>query len=90
MFDDHIYIYTTLVIGIVYNEGNSHLDLLFQKALHYEHHSKNFREHLSNTVMQFWFYIKKALAIVPVNEDFHINWQKSPKNAEKELIELLC
>ena len=48
-----IYIYTTLVIGIVYNEGNSHLDLLFQKALHYERHSKNFREHLSNTVMQF-------------------------------------
>ena len=31
----------------------------------------------------------KAPAIVPVNEDFHIKWQKILKSAEKELKELL-
>ena len=74
---------------MVYIEGNSHLDLLFQKALRYEHHRENFRESLSNNVTPFGLRIKKAPAIVPVNEDFHIKWQKILKSAEKELIELL-
>ena len=42
-----------------------------------------------NNVTQFGLCIKKAPAIVPVNEDFHIKWQKILKSAEKELIELL-
>ena len=82
-------IYTTLVLGMVYVERNSHLDLLFQKALRYEHHRENFKESLSNNVTPFGLRIKKAPAIVPVNEDFHIKWQKILKSAEKELIELL-
>ena len=82
-------IYTTLVIGMVYIERNSHLDLLFQKALRYEHHRENFKESLSNNVTPFGLRIKKAPAIVPVNEDFHIKWQKILKSAEKELIQLL-
>ena len=82
-------IYTTLVIGMVYIEGNSHLDLLFQKSLCHEHHRQNFRESLSNNVTPFGLRIKKAPAIVPVNEDFHIKWQKILKSAEKELKELL-
>ena len=81
--------YTTLVIGMVYIERNSHLDLLFQKALRYEHHRENFKESLSNNVTPFGLRIKKAPAIVPVNEDFHIKWQKILKSAEKELIELM-
>ena len=82
-------IYTTLVIGMVYIEGNSYLDLLFLKALRYEHHRENFRESLSNNITPFGLRIKKTPAIVPVNEDFHIKRQKTLKNAEKELIELL-
>ena len=39
--------YTTLVVGMVYIECNSHLDLLFQRALHYEDHHQNFKESLS-------------------------------------------
>ena len=69
-------VYTTLVIGMVYIERNSHLDLLFQKALRYEHHRENFKESVSNNVTPFGLCIKKAPAIVPVNEDFHIKWQK--------------
>ena len=65
------------------------LDLLFQKALLYEHRRENFRESLSNNVTPFGLHIKKAPAIVPVNEDFHIRWQKILENVEKELIELL-
>ena len=42
-----------------------------------------------NNVTPFGLCIKKAPAIVPVNEDFHIKWQKILKSAEKELIELL-
>ena len=37
-------IYTTLVIGMVYIERISHLDLLFQMALRYEHHRENFKK----------------------------------------------
>ena len=82
-------IYTILVIGMAYIEVNSHLDLLFHKALRYEHHRENFRESLSNNVTPFGLRIKKAPATVPVNEDFHVKWQKIPKSAEKELTELL-
>ena len=80
-------IYTTLVIGMVFIEGNSHL--LFQKALCYEHHRENFRESFSNNVTPFGFCIKEAPVIVPVNEDFHIKCRKILKSAQKELIELL-
>ena len=68
--------YTTLVIGMVCIDGNSPLDLLFQKPLHYEHHCKNFRESLSDNVTTFGLHIKQATAILLVNEDFQINWQK--------------
>ena len=69
-------IYTTLVIGLLYNEDNSHLDLLFQKTLHYEHHRERFRECLSNNVTLFGLHIKKAPAIVPVNPFMHnvVKW----------------
>ena len=82
-------IYTTLVIGMLYIESNAHLDLLFQRSLSYEHHRKNFKESFSNNVTPFGLCITKAPAIVPVNEYFHIKWQKILKSAEKELIELL-
>ena len=82
-------IYTTLVIGMVCFECNSHLDLLFQKALCYEHNRENFRESFSNNVSPFGLRIKNAPAIVRVDKDFHIKWQRVLKNAEKELTELL-
>ena len=81
--------YFTLVTGMVYIERNPHLDLLFQKALRYEHHRENFKESLSNNVTPFRLRIKKAPALVPVNEDFHIKWQKIRKSGEKQLTELL-
>ena len=84
-----IIIYTVLVIPMAYIDGNSHLNLLFQRALRYEHHRENFRESLLNNITPFGLRIKKSPAIVPVNEDFHIKWHSILKNAEKQLIELL-
>ena len=75
-------IFTTLVIIMVFIEVNS--DLLLQKAPRYEQHRENVRESLSNNVTPFGLCIKKAPAIVLVNEDFHIKCQKILKSAEKE------
>ena len=80
-------IYTTLVIIMVFIKGNS--DLPLQKAPRYERHCENARESLSNNVTLFGLCIKKAPAIVPVNEGFHIKCQKILRSAEKKLIELL-
>ena len=63
------FIYTVLVIRMAYIEGNSHLNLLFQIAVHYERHRENFRESLLNNITPFRLRIKKSPAIVPVNED---------------------
>ena len=62
-------------------DGNTHLNLLFQKALRYES--------LSSDVTSFWLRIKKAPATETVNEDFHMKWHSILKNAKKQLIELL-
>ena len=75
-------IFTTLVIIMVFIEVNSNLPL--QKAPRYEQHRENVRESLSNNVTPFGLCIKKASAIVLVNEDFHIKCQKILKSAEKE------
>ena len=63
-------IYTTLVTGMVYIEGNPHLDLLFQRALRYEQYLENFRESFSNKVTPFRLRIEKASAIVPLMKTF--------------------
>ena len=75
-------IFTTLVIIMVFIAVNS--DLLLQKSPRYEQHRENVRETLSNNVTPFGLCIKKAGAIVIVNEDFHIKCQKILKSAEKE------
>ena len=91
MFGVHylINLYIILVIVITDIDGNTPLNLLFQKALRYEHHQKNFKESLSNDVTPFGLHIKKTPATETVNEDFHMKWHSILKNAEKQLIELL-
>ena len=74
-------LYIILVIVMADIDGNTHLNLLFQKALRYES--------LSSDVTSFWLRIKKAPATETVNEDFHMKWHSILKNAKKQLIELL-
>ena len=68
---------------------NKHLDLLFKKALRYEHHQENFQEIISNDVTPFELRIKKTPETEIVNRDFHIKWHSKLKNVEKQLIEFL-
>ena len=70
----HIYIilYIILVTGMAFTNCNSHLDLLFQKGIRYEHHQKDFREILPNGITPFGLRIQKAPGIVTATEDFHI------------------
>ena len=72
LFDPHylINLYISLVIVMANIDGNTYLDLLFQKALRYEHHQKNFKESLLSDVTPFGLRIKKAPAIETVHEDF--------------------
>ena len=37
-----------LIKGMVTFDGNSHLDLAFQKALRYSHHKENYKKSLQN------------------------------------------
>ena len=90
MFGAHylINLYIMLVIVMAGIDGNTHLDLLFQKALRYEHHQKNFKESVSNYVTPFGLRIKKTPVIEIVNE-FHMNWHSNLKNVEKQPIVLV-
>ena len=76
MFGAHylINLYIMLVIVMAGIDGNTHLDLLFQKALRYEHHQKNFKESLLSDVTPFGLRIKKTPAIETVHEGFHMKW----------------
>ena len=69
-------------------DGNTHQNLLFQKALRYEHHQKKFKENLSNDVTHLGLNIKNTPATEAVNEDFDMKWYSILKNAEKKLREL--
>ena len=62
MFEAHCLtnLYIILVIVMADIEGYTHLDLLFQKALRYERHQKNFKESLSNDVTPFGLRIKQT------------------------------
>ena len=84
-----INLYIILVVAMANIDGNTYLDLLFQKALRDEHHQENFKKIISNDVTSFELRIKKTPAIETVNEDCHIKWHGISKNAEKQLIELL-
>ena len=74
-------LYIILVIVMADIDGNTHLNLLFQKALRYES--------LSSDVTSFWLRIKMVPAIKTVNEDFHMKWHSILKNAKKQLKLLL-
>ena len=58
------------------SHGNTHLALLFQKAMdikkEIKHPPKKMNERLLNNVTPFSLRINKAPAIKTVNEDFHL------------------
>ena len=70
-----LYLINLCIISVVVManiDGNTHLDLLFQKALRYEPHQENFKEILPNDVTPFEICIKKTPEIEAVNDDFKL------------------
>ena len=74
---------------MVLSVGDSHLDVLFQKSLRYNHHKENYQISLSDGIIPSGLRIKKELAFVPVTEDFHSEWNSVLFEAEKRLVRLL-
>ena len=81
-----------LVNGMLYKNGNhqfSHLDLLLQKSLRYQHHKENYLESLKRGIIPSGLKINKQPAIIPVSDDFNNKWNIILQNAEKKLVEVL-
>ena len=86
----HLIILCILLIkGMVTFDGNSHLHLVFQKALRYSHQRENYKESLQNGVIPPGLRIKKQPAFIPTTEDFYIKWDSILYDAERKLVELL-
>ena len=75
--------------GMVTFDGNSHVDLVFLKALRCSHHRENYKESLQNGVIPPGLRIKKQPAFIPTTEDFYIKWDSILYDAERKLVELL-
>ena len=68
---------------MVLSVGDSHLDVLFQKSLRYNHHKENYQISLRDGIIPSGLRIKKEPAFVPVTEDFHSEWNSVLFEAEK-------
>ena len=71
------------------NEGNSHLDHLFQKSLRHNHHKENYEMSLEEGVTPTGLKLRKGPAFLPVTDGFQQKWDAILLNAERNLVELL-
>ena len=65
------------------------LDILYQKALKYQHHAENYKESLELDITPFGWQLKKKAAISAISPDFNNQWNNVLKDAEKKLSKLL-
>ena len=79
----------SLIKGMVLSVGDSHLDVLFQKSLRYNHHKENYQISLRDGIIPSGLRIKKEPAFVPVTEDSHSEWNSVLFEAKKRLVRLL-
>ena len=73
-----------LIKGMITFDGNSHLDLAFQKALRCSHHWESYKNNLQNEVIPSGLRIKKQPAFIPTKEYFHIKWDTILYSAERK------
>ena len=81
-----VYIYNT---QMVFFDGNSHLDYLYQKLLRYKHHRENYVTSLLEGFIPKGLRIKKRPAFEAVTDYFKNQWSSILYDAEKRLVELL-
>ena len=79
----------TAVNGMVLSGWNTHLDLLYQKSIRYQHHRENYVTNLLEGLMPSGLRIKKRPAFKPVSDTFEGKWNSVLYNTEKRLVELL-
>ena len=77
------------VHGMVYLDGNIHLDLLYQKSLRYQHHRENYQTSLLEGPIPSGLQIKKRPAINAISDTFEEQWNFVLYDAEKKLVQLL-
>ena len=56
------------VHGMVYLDGNTHLDVLYQKSLHYQHHRENYQLSFLEKLILSVLRIKKCTAINAISD----------------------
>ena len=74
---------------MVMNNGNSHLDNLFQKSLRCNHHKENYKISLDEGVTPSGLMLSKDQAFLLVTDSFQQKWDAILSNAEGNLVELL-
>ena len=74
---------------MVLNDGNSHLEHLFQKSLRYNHRKDNYKISLEEGVIPTGLKLRKDPAFLPVTDGFQKKWNAILFNAERNLAELL-
>ena len=77
------------VNGMVFFDGNYHLDYLYQKSLRYQHHRENYVTSLLEGFIPKGLRIKKCPAFEPVTDHFESQWNSILYDTEKRLVELL-
>ena len=78
-----------MVNGMVIFDGNTHLDYLYQKSLHYQHHQENYHTSLLEGLIPSGLKINKRLAFEAVTDEFENQWSYVLYDAEKRLVKLL-
>ena len=77
------------VKGMVFFDGNSHLDYLYQKSLRYQYHRENCVTSLLEGFIPKGLRIKKRPAFETVTDHFENQWNSILYDTEKRLVKLL-
>ena len=70
---------------MVYFDGNTQLDLLYEKSLLYQHHRENYQTSLLEGLTTSGSRIKKRPAINAIFDTFEEQWNFVPLRCRKEI-----
>ena len=77
------------VHGMVYLDGNTHLDLLYQKSLSYQHHWENYQTSFLEGLIPCGLRNKKHPATNAISDTFEEQWDFVLYDAKTKLVQLL-
>ena len=74
---------------MIYLDRNTHLDLLYQKSLRYQHHWENYQTNLLEGLIPSGLQIKKHPDINAISYMFEGQWNFVLYDAKKKLVQFL-